>query len=223
MPGVNLTQRVRVHAALADPHRLAIVDVVAHGDLAPSALGRMLDTPSNLLAHHLDVLESAGVVERRRSEGDGRVRYVVLRPQALDALGASAPLLVNQPLFVCTKNSARSQFAASLWAARAGRSVESVGTSPARGVDPTALRVAREFGIDLTGCTPRAMSDVTAEPDLVVSVCDRAGEQHLPFAVRRLHWSVPDPVSDGRLVAFRMAFSEIVQRVDALLTAAGPS
>lgn len=218
---MNLTERVGVHAALADPHRLAIVDAVALGDLTPSQLGRMLDTPSNLLAHHLDVLESAGVVERRRSEGDRRMRYVVLRRGVLGALGVSPPVRVRQPLFVCTKNSARSQFAASLWAARAGRSVESAGTSPASGVDPTARRVAREFGIDLTGCTPRAVSAVTVAPDLVVSVCDRAGEQELPFAARRLHWSVPDPVGDGRVVAFRMAFGEIVRRVDALVAAAG--
>ena len=45
-----------------------------------------LPIPSNLLAHHLDVLEDAGLIERSRSSGDGRRRYVHLRPGALDHL-----------------------------------------------------------------------------------------------------------------------------------------
>lgn len=44
-----------MHAALADPSRLAIVDFLAMGDASPSELLAVLDIASNLLAHHLGV------------------------------------------------------------------------------------------------------------------------------------------------------------------------
>jgi DNA-binding transcriptional ArsR family regulator len=55
-------QRVAVHAALADPGRLAIVDQLMSADASPSELQASLSMPSNLLAHHLKVLEGAGLV-----------------------------------------------------------------------------------------------------------------------------------------------------------------
>ena len=70
--------RAHAHAALAEPHRLAIVDALALGDLSPGELGERTGQSSNLLAHHLGVLESAGLVRRRRSDGDGRRSYLTL-------------------------------------------------------------------------------------------------------------------------------------------------
>ena len=70
--------RSAVHAALAEPHRLAIVDALALGDLSPAELGERTGQQSNLLAHHLGVLEAAHVVRRRRSEGDRRRAYLTL-------------------------------------------------------------------------------------------------------------------------------------------------
>ena len=46
-----------MHAALGEPARLAIVDELAVSDRSPKELGERLDIPSNLLAHHLTVLE----------------------------------------------------------------------------------------------------------------------------------------------------------------------
>ena len=68
----SLARRAAVHAALADPSRLRITDTLLAGDAAPSELAAMLAMPSNLLAHHLHVLEQAGIITRRRSEGDRR-------------------------------------------------------------------------------------------------------------------------------------------------------
>jgi DNA-binding transcriptional ArsR family regulator len=62
-----LARRVAVHAALADPARLRITDTLADGDASPSELAALLAMPSNLLAHHLRVLEDAGLVSRHRS------------------------------------------------------------------------------------------------------------------------------------------------------------
>jgi len=73
----GLARRAAIHAALADPARLQITDTLLAGDASPSELAAMLAMPSNLLAHHLHVLEQGGVVIRRRSEG--AVSFVPMR------------------------------------------------------------------------------------------------------------------------------------------------
>ena len=55
----ELDRRAAIHAALADPARLRIVDTLTVGDASPSELAAMLAMPSNLLAHHLNALERA--------------------------------------------------------------------------------------------------------------------------------------------------------------------
>ena len=52
--------RAAVYAALGDPARLAVVDALALGDRSPGELGESLGLPSNLLAHHLRLLEQVG-------------------------------------------------------------------------------------------------------------------------------------------------------------------
>ncbi|MGZ5354378.1 MAG: ArsR/SmtB family transcription factor, partial [Actinomycetota bacterium] len=60
--GPALVHRAAVHAALADPSRLRIVDELAMSDRSPSELGAALGIGSNLLAHHVRVLEETGLV-----------------------------------------------------------------------------------------------------------------------------------------------------------------
>lgn len=104
--------RAAVHAALGEPVRLAIVDELAASDRSPKELGERLGIPSNLLAHHLDVLEAVGLIKRSASAGDGRRKYIRLdhRPLANPAIGGREPR--GEVLFLCTHNSARSQLAA---------------------------------------------------------------------------------------------------------------
>src|SRR5262249_31463686 len=111
----ELERRTSIHAALSDPARLRITDTLLAGDASPSELAAMLAMPSNLLAHHLHVLEQAGLVTRRRSEGDRRRTYLQLIPGALDALAPPPARAAVRVLFVCTANSARSHLAAALW------------------------------------------------------------------------------------------------------------
>ena len=87
----DLSARAAVHRVLGDERRLAIVDELRRSDRTPSELGDLTDTPSNLLAHHLEELERAGVVRRVRSEGDGRRRYVQLATEPADLLGMGVP------------------------------------------------------------------------------------------------------------------------------------
>ena len=84
---MNVIERAGMHAALGEPVRLAMVDDLAVSDRAPVELAERHGLASNLLAHHLDVLEQAGLIERSRSSGDGRRRYVRLRHEVLDVLG----------------------------------------------------------------------------------------------------------------------------------------
>ena len=66
----SVEDRAAIHAALSEPARLAMVDALAASDLAPIELRRITGIESNLLAHHLDVLEEVGLIERSRSSGD---------------------------------------------------------------------------------------------------------------------------------------------------------
>src|SRR5215204_5838968 len=125
MPPV--TTRASRHAALGDPTRLVIVDELASSDRAPVELQRLAGIPSNLLAHHLDVLEEVGLITRHRSGGDGRRRYVHLHREALDGL-APGRRRAERALFVCTRNSARSQLAAALWTQLSAQPADSAGT-----------------------------------------------------------------------------------------------
>src|SRR4051812_40448316 len=122
-----VAERARVHAALGDPARLAIVDRLMLGDASPSEIGRALGLASNLLAHHVKQLEQAGVLERSRSEGDHRRTYLRLRPQVLTGLVPAGLVRAPRVVFVCMHNSARSQLAAALWKRRSAVPVASGG------------------------------------------------------------------------------------------------
>src|ERR1700735_5555229 len=76
----DLARRAAVHAALADPTRLLITDALDGCDVSPSELATLLGMPSNLLSHHLNVLEQTGLISRHRSEGDRRRNYLRLIP-----------------------------------------------------------------------------------------------------------------------------------------------
>jgi protein-tyrosine-phosphatase len=215
----SLAQRAGIHAALADPHRLAVVEALALSDRSPSELGEQLGIGSNLLAHHLDVLEAAGVVERLVSAGDRRRRYLRLRPDTIAALlGPAVSMAVGRVLFVCSANSARSQLAQALWNARHDVPADSAGTSPAAEVHPEAIRAAARAGLDLGGAVPRGIDELEELPDLVVTVCDIAHEDlgELGSGRRVLHWSIPDPATSGEPRAFDEALRRLTARVDSL-------
>lgn len=212
----SLATRVARHAALGDPVRLTIVDELAASDRSPVELRRRLGLESNLLAHHLDVLEAVGIVTRSRSSGDGRRRYVHLLPDSFVGMALGARLAPARALFVCTRNSARSQLAAALWRSISGAPGESAGTHPAGRVHPGAVAAARRAGLDLADSTPRSLDDAGPFPAVVVTVCDQAHEELAPDDTW-LHWSVPDPVAAGSRAAFDAAVSDLRARITTLV------
>ncbi|WP_346536738.1 helix-turn-helix domain-containing protein [Micromonospora sp. DPT] len=220
---VSLQGRARIHAALGDPARLAIVDALTLGDASPGEIASDLGMPTNLVAHHVKVLTEAGLVVRGRSEGDRRRTYLRLRPAALAAL-TPAPLAgVGRVVFVCTRNSARSQLAAAIWSDRTHTSAASAGTKPADRVHPRAVAVARRHGLKLNPAGTSHVADIVRDDDLVIAVCDNAHEELTGPVRPRLHWSVPDPVRLDTDAAFEATFADLAARVERVAPVVTPA
>jgi arsenate reductase len=127
-------------------------------------------------------------------------------------------------LFLCVANSARSQMAEGL--ARQmfpGLRIQSAGSRPSR-VNPYAIEVLAELGIDASGHASKSVQDIDpASVDLVITLC---AEEVCPLFLgkaERLHWPIPDPASDdptltpGDLQArFRAGREEIRRRLEGL-------
>lgn len=213
----DLRRRAAVHSALGDPARLAVADALVLGDASPSELQARLGMPSNLLAHHVGVLERAGVLRRTRSEGDRRRTYLSLVPGVLDSLRPAATRTVVRVVFVCTENSARSQLAAALWRRHCRMPVASAGTRPAPRVHPGAVAAARRHQLPMGCVFPRQVNEVLRLDDFVITVCDDAHEQlaheQLDMGSDWLHWSIADPARSGADDAFDQALADLTDRV----------
>jgi protein-tyrosine-phosphatase/DNA-binding HxlR family transcriptional regulator len=212
---LSTSERARAHAALGDPSRLTIVDKLMLGDASPGEIAEALAMPTNLVAHHLKVLQEAGLVVRSRSEGDQRRTYVRLVQETIAGLSAPSVQAVARVVFVCSHNSARSQLAAALWAGRSAVPTASAGTQPARRIHPRTVKVARRHGVTLLSDSTADVSEVLRRGDLVVAVCDNAHESLDPDPAR-LHWSVPDPAPTDSDDAFEAAFDDLADRVNRL-------
>lgn len=134
-------------------------------------------------------------------------------------------------LFLCTHNSARSQMAEGFLRARGGDRYEvfSAGTH-ARGVNPLAIKVMAERGVDISesaGHRSKTLQEFLGQPmDLVVTVCDDAAEEcpFFPGAKRQEHWSFPDPSAatgdeEQQLAVFRQVRDAIEARLREWLAA----
>ena len=103
-------------------------------------------------------------------------------------------------LFIFAHNSARSQTAAALLNKRCGDSfeAESAGFEPGK-LNPLAVEVLREAGIDISKNQTRAVFDVFKTAELftyVITVCDESEAEECPIfpgVTTRLHWSFSDP------------------------------
>jgi arsenate reductase len=101
-------------------------------------------------------------------------------------------------LILCTGNSCRSQMAEGiLRSLNPELEVFSAGTRPEKKVNPHAVRVMKEIGIDISGGTPKNV-DLFLEDsfDFVITVCDNARET-CPFfsgkVWQRMHIGFEDP------------------------------
>ena len=157
------------------------------------------------------MLEQAGIITRRRSEGDRRRTYLQLIPGSLDSLAAPTARAALRVLFVCTANSARSHLAAALWRRASTVPAVSAGTHPGVAIDPGAIAAARRHRLSLPRLRPRHISDVRQSGDLLITVCDLAHEEL--GEARAVHWSIPDPVPAGDPGSFDAALAQLADRV----------
>jgi len=143
--------------------------------------------------------------------------------QAIDA--AQEEIAMKTVLFICVHNSARSQMAEALLnqMCPGEYEAESAGLEPGV-LNPLAVEVLREKGIDIGTKQTRGVSDVIASGktfDYVVTVCDESSAERCPLfpgGTRRLHWSLPDPSKfqgdwGGRLNQTRKVRWEIESRI----------
>ncbi len=125
-------------------------------------------------------------------------------------------------LFLCTGNSARSQMAEGCLRHIAGDQYDvlSAGTAPV-GLNPLAVEVMREIGIDISRQTSKNVSQFLGmNIPFVITVCDRAKESCpvFPGAFQFISWSFDDPAAvagsrEEKLAAFRRVRDEIAERI----------
>jgi arsenate reductase len=124
-------------------------------------------------------------------------------------------------LFLCVANSARSQIAEGLartiWGSKA--EVRSAGSAPSGTVNPLALQVLEEIGIDISTHYSKSIEDVGTEfldkLDYVITLC---AEESCPVVLMKkkvLNWGLPDPVyATDPLTAFRHTRDQIKIQIE---------
>jgi len=226
------------------PLRWRLMGELARSDRRVRELVSLLDQPQNLVSYHLGRLRAAGLVGARRSTFDARDAYYHLDlgncAAALAGAGlalhpglrlALAPAASPEPpcrvLFLCTGNSARSPVAEALARQQAPQvEVASAGSRP-KPLHENAVRVLREYRIELGGRPPRHLSAFEGQPfDYVITLCDRVREAcpEFPGPARQVHWSIPDPAAavgagQDTYPAFQRMAAELHARIGFLLAA----
>ena len=131
-------------------------------------------------------------------------------------------------LFLCTGNSCRSQMAEGWARYLKGDVIEpySAGIEP-RGLNPYALQVMEEAGVDISKQTSKHVRDLFHIPfDYVITVCDQANEACpvFPGKVKRIHVGFDDPPrftanlhsEEAKLGVYRRVRDEIKKFIETL-------
>ncbi len=120
-------------------------------------------------------------------------------------------------LFLCTGNSCRSQMAEG-WARHLkGDQIEahSAGIQP-QGLNPRAVAVMAEAGVDISGHTSKPLAEVMSIPfDYVITVCDDAREACpvFPGKAQVVHVGFPDPPRLTRHLQDEEAILQVYRQV----------
>ncbi len=131
-------------------------------------------------------------------------------------------------LFLCTGNSARSQMAEGYLKAIGGDRFEvfSAGIEPV-GVNPRAIEVMKEVGIDISAQTSDLLNrEMLDQADLLITLCGDARESCpvVPARVEKHHWLLEDPARTGGseseiLDRFRLIRDQIKGYIEQLIAA----
>jgi len=127
---------------------------------------------------------------------------------------------MKQILVLCTGNSCRSQIADGYLKHFAGGKAEvySAGVET-HGVNPRAIAIMKEDGIDISQHTSNNVNEYTQIPfDLVITVCDNAKERcpYFPTSAQQFHHNFPDPAkATGTEEEIMQAFRSVREEIKA--------
>jgi arsenate reductase (thioredoxin) len=134
---------------------------------------------------------------------------------------------MKRVLFICTKNSSRSQMAEALINHDLAGQFEafSAGTE-ASFVNPLAIDVMKELGIDISQKRSKDLNEFTGQKfDYVITLCNQADEACPVFfgGTKKIHIGFPDPtVTTGReeekIAAFRKIRDQIRKQITEFLS-----
>ena len=129
-------------------------------------------------------------------------------------------------LFICSKNSCRSQMAEAFLRNMAGDQfdVYSAGLESTQ-IDPLAVKVMNEIGIDMSEQVSTKLDDYLTERfSYLITVCDRANRlcPIFPGVSIRENWPFDDPGAakgseEDRLPVYRRVRDEIKKKIEAFL------
>jgi arsenate reductase len=126
---------------------------------------------------------------------------------------------MKRVMFVCKKNSARSQMAEG-FAKHLGAGAIQVTSSglEASQIRPEAIATMKEAGVDITGQTSKALSDFNSEDfDVVISLCGCGVNLPPEWVMREVFedWQLDDPAEQPEI--FPRVRDEIRERVTQLI------
>lgn len=142
--------------------------------------------------------------------------------------------MTTNVLILCTHNSARSVLSEGMLnhlARQSGRDVRaySAGSSPSGRINPFALEVLGNAGVDVGDFRSKSWDEFVGEnaPEMrvVITVCDSAAEEECPYwpgSPVKVHWGYPDPSNteggdEKKRQAFELTRQAIAYRMLQLL------
>ncbi|RTL39908.1 MAG: arsenate reductase ArsC [Candidatus Melainabacteria bacterium] len=127
-------------------------------------------------------------------------------------------------LFICIENSCRSQIAEG-FGRRLGLEAESAGIKAGAGVNPDAVKVMDEIGVDISKQYSKAIdNEKLGNYDAIISMCSVKTADFCPstFIGTQANWNVEDPKGQP-LDVFRRVRDEIKSKVEELAKEKCPS
>ena len=126
---------------------------------------------------------------------------------------------MEQVLFICVGNSSRSQMAEALFRhlARGRARAASAGTEPARALDPNAVAVMAELGIDISSQSPKALTQEMVDSATRRIAMGCGVQESCPaWAQPDEDWDLDDPYHQP-IEGVRRIRDQIREKVEALV------
>lgn len=235
-------QVMSIFKALSDPNRLQVFELLLLSDRTNSELMDETGLRQNLLSHHLNILNEAGLIGMSQSIGDARRHYYNADLCTVSQFGhwwglrtppTNTPFpALAQPrsvLFLCFRNLSRSLIAEALTRHFAPDAL--IVTSAGLEIDdssvpPVTLQVLAENGVPVNGLTLKRFDELEqTEYDYLITVCDIVHETMIPATLSYqtyVHWSLRDPVEEvsdahEQLRLARELYHDIYRRIALLV------